>query len=444
MTKIYSIFIKTFCLLVALCTFTVSNAQSWVKKFDLTGANAVFVGAGGNIIASNYYYDYEGNDIVYLGGIYYSQDQGETWTKCDVRDFNYSRFFQVDDYIFALGEGCNIARSKDDGITWEILNYAYALKGIVDDKALEYGIAYASVYHNKRLYIGDGNGGGVLYSEDYGETWQLTDRESLKFNLYGDEVLDTYYDMAVNNDEILLFGVYMIYRYDIENDKWILLRNDSNFMGVPVTYGNKLICGRGIINYDMNASFLEYTEDGGRTWGTLPRPEGEANNAIRTTATDQVNLYVGIQMGEMYYTKDLGENWTIISDGLPYTVNPEHGTKVYEHVVSLDLDSDYLYVAVYDEPWSGSTLSGVYRYKISELPQASVGTITNDAHKVFFNDNNLCLARPANIAIYNITGALVSASNNCNCLNLDNLANGVYIYEICDANTRTTGKFIKK
>ena len=149
-------------------------------------------------------------------------------------------------------------------------------------------------------------------------------------------------------------------------------------------------------------------------------------------------------MGEMYYTKDLGENWTIISEGLPYTVNPEHGTKVYEHVVSLDLDSDYLYVAVYDEPWSGSTLSGVYRYKISELPQASVGTITNDAHKVFFNDNNLCLARPANIAIYNITGALVSASNNCNCLNLDNLANGVYIYEICDANTRTTGKFIKK
>lgn len=37
------------------------------------------------------------------GGIYYSEDKGQTWTKSDVRDYNYNCFLELNGYIFAPG-----------------------------------------------------------------------------------------------------------------------------------------------------------------------------------------------------------------------------------------------------------------------------------------------------------------------------------------------------
>ena len=431
----YTLFIKSCVLaLASIFSFTVV-AQQWEQIQVLPATQNVFVAPNGNLISSDFQFDYS-------GGIYYSTDKGTTWTKADVQDFAYSVMIQAGEYIIASGESCNIARSKDNGVTWEVLNYGYMFTDFIGEDVIEYDVTYAIAYFKEKLFVADFGGGGVLYSEDFGETWTMTDRESLKYVLgssravaKGDgTAIDCFYNLAENNNELLLFGMYFIYRLNETDYTWELLRSDSNFMGVSTTVDDKLICGRAIMNYNAKTPFLEYTTNAGRSWDSINHADTTTYDTnVRALHSDAKGLYCAMQSGSIYYTLDMGLNWHNISDGLPAGCP----------ILILTSDDEYLYAAVYSEPYKETNFSGVYRLSKEQLPVASVNTTLNDAFKVYVTDNTLYLASVANITIYDTCGKVVATANNCIALDINNLPQGVYIYEVTGTNSYTTGKFVK-
>jgi hypothetical protein len=166
------------------------------------------------------------------------------------------------------------------------------------------------------------------------------------------------------------------------------------------------------------------------------------DNNIRAMYSFDNHLIVGLQMGGIYYTPDLGETWSDISEGIPYYVSPNDGTYVYEIPIAITGDDEYIYMAIYDEPWSEGTLSGIYRYKKSNLPAAINSTI-NDSNNIYYDNNYLYINATANVAIYNINGSLVLSQDNCTEVSTHNLQRGVYIYRATMGNKTVSGKFIK-
>lgn len=436
MMKNYKSFLRLSVLLVALVS-AFSARAAWEQIQKLPAAQNVFVAPNGNLISSDFDFDHK-------GGIWYSQDKGATWTKCDVEDFAYTLMVQAGDYIIASGEGCNLARSKDNGVTWEVLNYGYMLVEYIGEEGVEYNVAYAMTYYKNKLFVADFGGGGVIYSEDFGETWTLTDRESLlydtgesKSTAKGGHIIDSNYNLAENNGRLLLFSVYFVYRLNEEDYTWELLRTDSNFMGVSTKMGDKLICGRAIPNYTDQVPFLEYTTDGGTTWGEVPRPAGVIDNNVRVMYSEGDSLFVGLQNGGIYFTDNFGESWSLIVDGYP------GGGGVYDAPLMMAADEDYLYVAVYKEPWVPSDVAGVYRCAKNDLPYAAVDKVMADAVVGYVYNNTLYINGVADVTIYTVNGVKVCAQEGCESVDLSNLAAGVYVYEAVVGGNRLTGKFTK-
>ena len=73
-----------------------ANAQ-WEQIYKLPATQCIFVAPNGNLIASDFQFDYS-------GGIYYSEDKGTTWNRADVEDFAYNTIIQAGEYIIASGE----------------------------------------------------------------------------------------------------------------------------------------------------------------------------------------------------------------------------------------------------------------------------------------------------------------------------------------------------
>lgn len=438
MMRNYKSLLRLGVLLVGLVS-ALNVSAAWEQIQKLPATQCVFVAPNGNLISSDFIFEH-------TGGIWCSQDKGTTWTKCDVDDYAYGVMVQAGDYIIAAGEGCNLARSKDNGVTWEVLNYGYMFLDYIGEEGVEWDVAYAMTYFKGKLFVADFSGGGVIYSEDFGETWTLTDRESLKYDVGGVKstakdayALDSYYSLAESDGNLLLFGVYFIYRYNESDNTWELLRSDSNFMGVNTLYDGKLVCGRAITNYTDQVPFLEYTADGGKTWGVVARPEGMIDNNVRAIHSDEKGLYVGLQNGGLYFTDNFGESWSFISDGMP-TMNDDGA---YEVPMIITSDADYVYMAVYKEPWLQSDVSGVYRLAKSELPVAAVDKVKTDAVVGYVFDNTLYINGVADVTIYTVSGVKVCAEEGCERVDLSGLADGVYVYEAVMDGNRITGKFAK-
>ena len=75
--------------------------------------------------------------------------------------------------------------------------------------------------------------------------------------------------------------------------------------------------------------------------------------------------------------------------------------------------------------------------------KASVNTTIHN-NNVYVHNNKLYLNDSANVTIYNINGSLVYSANNCQEIDLNNLQEGIYIYQANINNDIISGKFIKK
>lgn len=444
MTKFYSFTTRLaalVCLFVMICPQADAKWKLF-KKLDAT--HSFHITKGGTMLVSDYNYDRK-------GGIWYSTDKGETWVKADIADYNYNKFVELDDYVFALGYSGRIARSDDEGKTWELLNYTAPLKGIIPTADLESDACYGMAYHNGKLFIADFVGGGVLYSEDMGETWNLTDRNPMSFTVSDQKdglpttSVEAIYNLMSFNGELYAFGLYCVYKYLEDTNSWENVRDDSNFMSVETIHKGKMFCGRSMPNETEASPFLEWTEDG-VYWNWTERPVGQIDNNVRAMGQDENNLYVGLQTRGIYYSNDGGTSWADITEGLPFLnvyVNDQ-----YLSPLQIVADDEYVYVAVFEMMFSNRHVSGVYRQAKSELPEPVTSIedlVQQRANHIYADEAYLHFEGNARVKVTDTAGKEQHVAVEPGRADIRNLEKGVYVFEIIDAEGgRLTGKFLKK
>ncbi len=431
-------------LLLLLCIgFSASNIYSqttgWEQIRRQYATNALYITNDGTLLISDFLFN--GN-----GGIYISEDSGKTWEKTDAPDYTYNIFVENEDYIFAAGGESRIARSADGGKTWETMSYARALEGTAAENEKDYTQCYAMTIHDGDLYIADFTGGGVMYSEDNGETWNQTDIESLKYGEFdaklGDRPTENLYNLVSYNGDLYTFGVYFVFKMDNETKSWEALRSDSNFMAISAIYHDKMCCGRSIMNETTEVPFIVTLDENGE-WGEIPRPEGFIDNNIRAMHADEDALYVGCGTRGILYTPDEGATWFDISEGLPWYGSEDN--KTYDVPMNIKTDKKYIYLAIYREHLDDfGHVSGVYRLSKRDLPQSSVEKIEIKKSAVTKVGTTLRIAPEAStFALYDLNGSQMNIDMTGLSADIASLPQGVYIYKVEINGETQTGKIIR-
>lgn len=428
----YTLHFRFIAIIIALCFTLSTEAQNnpWKQVCKLPATNAFYITNSGNMLLADYLFDMN-------GGIYISTDKGNSWEKTDVQDYNYNYFVENENYIFAAGYSAHIARSADDGLTWEVISYADAVEEELGEN-LEYTLCYTMAFHDGKLFVGDFSGGGIVYTEDDGETWNKTDIEALSFTMNGKECVENIYNMVSYSGDLYAFGVYFVFRYLPEENSWEVVRDDSNFMAIATVYNNKLCTGRSVPNESTEVPFI-LTLDENDVWSELPRPEGTNDNNIRAMFADGDDLFVGMQQTGLYFTNDEGLTWHTLNDGIPYS------TGYYFTPMFFDSDDEYIYLAAYEPDYSTTENSGLYRLAKSDLPTYDGIENIESNKSAIFNGTSLTFNGNAeHVMICDMNGRVVEYDMNDNIVNLENLKNGVYVYNAVVDGMKVSGKFVIK
>lgn len=352
--NLYFKVIRTIAMSIALLCAVSSFAQNnpWKMLYKLPATNAFYITNSGNMILADYQFDFS-------GGIYVSTDDGRTWTKNAIEDKNYNLFVENDDYVFTAGCAGYMARSADDGVTWEQIDYRAAVEPVLGEN-VEYTTCYAMTFHDGKLFVGDFGGGGVVYSEDNGTTWTATDITPFCYEAKDKQAIENIYNLVSYNGDLYAFGVYMVFKYLPEENSWEIIRGDSNFMAISTVYKGMLCTGRSVQNDGESIPFVETLNEEG-VWGQLPRPEGTVDNNIRAMYADGDNLFIGMAMSGLYFTDNEGETWYTLNDGVPYN------TGYFFTPMFFQSDEEYIYLIAYEPPYASTGNSGLYRLAKADL-----------------------------------------------------------------------------
>lgn len=410
---------------VAMVTSSSLRAD-WEQIHSLPTTYAHFITSEGVHLMS----DYNRNKD---GGIYYSEDRGSTWTKSEVRDYWFSDFYEADGYVFALGASCRIGRSEDGGRTWDLLNYSKTVEEWIPKGAIDETVCYGMTVLDGVLYAADFAGGGVICSYDYGETWEMTDRDSLYIYFSDDPnpEMDSFYRLQAFKGKVYAFGLYSVHAYVPEDKKWLTIPINSNCMGSVTVFGDTMICGRAVMNYYKNIEYL-LACDGGN-WTAINRPDTDDNN-VRCLDNDGTYLYSLHHGGPMYYTADMGETWNV-TGGFPEGLYP----------LTLSYDDEYVYSGVYS-PVATETKSGLWRFPKSELKGSGIETPkVDDVFVTRFDGRSIiCREMAKSVSVMLPNGKEVMTVNNTYVADLSQLPGGIYLYSVDYGTCQRNGKIIKQ
>jgi len=144
---------KTKSLLFLFGTLMCLNSSILTAQWEPTGFTmatwALAKAENGNLIAADDMYPE-------MGGIYLSQDMGDSWVKTSATDYAYTAHVVKDESIYMGGVEGNVAISHDNGETWANVNFGNVLPGLTVDDPI-----YALEYHNGRIYASVFNFGVV-------------------------------------------------------------------------------------------------------------------------------------------------------------------------------------------------------------------------------------------------------------------------------------------
>lgn len=415
-----------------------ATAADWEMSLKLTNALTVFTTSDGTVLASDQDYDSK-------GGIYYSTDEGDSWTKSNVADWQYNTYVEADDYIFATGEGCRIARSEDGGKTWLVLNYSRTIEDYVSAKEIDYVTAYGLAYDPElqRLYVAVyANSVGIIYSDDFGVTWQFTDRKSL---MVIDGGMDNFYKLVMFNNKLVAFGLYLAYEYNAEANTWSVVKDldgqafVSNCMSSVTVKDGVLYGGRAMENTD---GFVYCTSDL-TSWTALPAPDDCKTGYVRALTSDSECLYAATLKMGIYYSADNGESWKLTGDG--FNKSTQYPEENEDFTCSVAVSENYLFCAQFNAySASMNKTSGIYRIKKSELGQTSIAEVTTDNTPVvsICGDMIEVAGEAADITVISLAGNTVLSAHT-NSLSTASLCSGAYIYKVSGSNSSVSGKFVK-
>ena len=110
-----------------------------------------------------------------------------------------------------------------------------------------------------------------------------------------------------------------------------------------------------------------------------------------------------------------------------------------------DSDDEYIYLAAYEPDFSTTENSGLYRLAKSDLPTYDGIENIESNESAIFNGTSLTFNGNAeHVMICDMNGRVVEYDMNDNIVNLENLKNGVYVYNAVVDGMKVSGKFVIK
>jgi photosystem II stability/assembly factor-like uncharacterized protein len=378
-------------------------------------------------------------DIKYGCEIYRSEDKGVTWTKVSPQDEFMERVYNTYGYIFGVivvdpsdenrvfVMGVPMIESKDGGKTWERIR----AEGVHSD--------HHALWINPENpdHLINGNDGGLNISHDGGESflnvqnmgvvqyYNLEFDNNEPFNIYG-SIQDngsymgpvthkpgidpadqwkgcpggeaSFHQINPENNNILYSaGFYGTISRSVWNgEKWETTRvNPVDSADAPLQRGQWLapfvLSQHDSKTLYLGKQYLYRTTDEGKTWEKISDDLTFNNNlemgdinyqtifAIGESPITKGLIYVGTDDGRLHVTKDDGESWRELKDGIPMPtwvsrVVPSHFSegRVY---LTLNGKRDENYKAmIYKSEDFGTTWSSIS----NGIPSAPVNVIRED------------------------------------------------------------------
>lgn len=428
--------------------YTPASAQ-WEQSLPQAFAQSVFVTSKGVVLAGDQNDSQE-------GGIFYSTDEGDTWNKSDIADKWWCRFFEGGDYIFAIAEyEPRIARSEDGGKSWTVMSYERVLADIVSAKELPYLHSYTASYDSERnrIYMPIySETAGVIYSDDFGETWKLTDRESLLIDWGDQKAMDNFYGSTMFNGNFYALGLYGLWKYDADADKWDAVRDsdgnifNSNALVSSIVRNGRFIAGHAAESTDASPEYL-YSSTDMVNFTPMPKPHYEVEGIpegtdplswyVRAITQDDERIYTGLLYSHIFYSEDEGETWTFFSEGLPKW---PYGYNIFQtNTISLAASENYLFSAQFSV---SSNNGGIWRVKKPELG-AAPSVITDDSEVKYANGVLSVTSGNAMIEVFALDGSRMLAAET-DALSTASLPRGIYTYRVALPGRVITGKIVVK
>lgn len=300
-----------------------------------------------------------GNSTAGNGGVWYSNDGGQTWAGSDIDNkVMYCAYAHPGEGTFFAGGKYGIYESTDNGDTWSQIAYPGTTI-----------IGLGMQYSNPDLMIaGIASNQGVRYSDDGGATWNAT-------NLTAGFMKD-FAASADNPDRMFVAvsgsngsGLYS----STDGASWTTI----NPAGSGQCYGIYADPADGDFLLLGAENGIYKSEDGGGTWNQVL----SAGNFARAIVKFNNNFYSVVYGGSIYESTDNGDTWTpvgenivektwqavgvsdagalfgnygsvILGDGTSYELSVEGMTNVYVHTS--------VYYADRNELWAGSEGSGIW------------------------------------------------------------------------------------
>ena len=288
-------------------------------------------------------------------GLYYSTDNGKTWTQSNINSGNFLCLTVANDgTVIAGSDSRGLHYSTDNGKTWIRSN-------------ITNGTFRSLIVANDGTVIA----GGLYYSEDNGRTWTHSNMNTI------------IYSLTVANDGTVIVGSIVGLYYSTDNGKtWI----QSNKIDVPfqcliVANDGTVIAGGANRNVG-----LYYSEDNGRTWIQSNKIDAPFQRLI--VANDGTVIAGGADRNVgLYYSEDNGRTWirsnmsNIISSSL---------TVANDGTVIVGSYGNGLYYSTNNgRTWTRSNItSGNFKSLLTNdikfyRPLKNVETITLEKYKIF-------------------------------------------------------------
>jgi photosystem II stability/assembly factor-like uncharacterized protein len=421
--------------LVALMSFNVSVVRAQWEPTGFTQSSVWVLGQAqnGNLIAA---------DDIYpdRGGIYLSQDAGETWTKTNALDYSYTSHLVKDENVYLGGIESIVAISHNHGETWSNVDFKNLLP-----EASENTPIYAMEYHNGRIYAAVLSL-GIAYSEDNGITWQLTDVESLLDENNPEDGGQWCYNLRSYKGKLYNVGAFGIWEYNEDADLW------SN---VDETwYGGSTCIAEDVFYVVYNAQGIpdgiRYTTDF-QEWEVMPIPDG-VSTSFRFMEYHKGAFFLGHVSEAIFYTMDKGETWIEYRENFP-GFSPVPGINFYGTPMGLTFAGNNMFCGVFS-PDEG--VGGIYMAPVPDEVTDVIEMPANFQPRVYPNPANdfVLLQFPkgeknhGSLIITDITGrvkynkTIQNEGGNAIAIPTRNWLPGFYLYTITTGESKASGKFI--
>lgn len=289
------------------------GGKSWKKKNESHGLPEGEIGRIGLAIAPSK------PEVVYalieakITGLYRSNDGGEHWKLVSTENIGNRPFYYADIYVDTKNENrlynlySLVSQSEDGGKSFRVI---LPYSGVHPDHQAFY------IHPDDPSYMINGNDGGLNISRDGGKTWRFVENlplgqfyhinvdNDLPYNIYG----------GLQDNGSWVGPAYKWQQGGMRNSDWQELLFGDGFDVLPYLsnsrYGFAMYQGGNVYRYDRETGNNLYVQP----FNDTVELRFNWNAAIARDPFEDSTVYFGSQF--VHKSKDLGENWDVISPDL--------------------------------------------------------------------------------------------------------------------------------